>query len=448
MYSDFGGKFATHEKPKTVIKKKELLMIDTQIELAILRHSGKLNEGQNGVILELFLDATDSCYDLIEEIEKQAQKNRKVSAEILSAGTVGKFLKIYKPGSAKREFEMQSKAFEIVNRGETDGLANVPMPILYRDLKVSGETKQKLKDFGVGFVDNNVEVLLMEKIPGMDLATMLYREVIKRHPAGRPFLSTMEEMSFSDLHQLVANFLEFDRPGGQSDTVAGKEYEKIRVENGNAEKIYKFLIDSGFVLDKRILQMIDDTIKEFHKNGLVLRDAHQRNFMISGEGDDLRVSIIDYGSAISFVGDYGAELFLEGEKRYPVDEMVVQTMKKLTKSKERQIADELAQFARDMQSIYKLLERNITELNELKMAMSTKKFALKASFELVMSSSLVRGQSVETKGLATLAIFFDFLKKGEIEKPWLKEKIAKFLSTKTGLPNVVELKLKKFYQVL
>jgi len=329
--------------------------IDAALEDLLESHLVKFGEGNNGVILKF--NESELPTEIIEEL--------KACGVTLGPDQATKIIKVYRSGAGKREYELQRRARDIAEtKADDPDYASVPRAYLYRDLKITKEsvrshmrnlTKEDLPT-------DHVELFVMDLIKGDDLATSLYKEVIKRHPRAAHLAPEVDSMRFEDLMQTVAEILQFNAPGGKAKDPAARDFEETKVFGENSEKIFRFLGESGFRTDPAIITQIKNTVDLFHKNGLAYRDAHHRNFIIRGGLEQRpngpadarpKVFIIDYGNATEFDRDYSEDVLVEGTKRYPDDYAVVRTLEKMNSFEPRH-----AKVGKDVRQLHQRLSRS------------------------------------------------------------------------------------------
>ncbi len=290
------------ESPDYAKRKEVREFLDTLVEHILSSRSEYLNEGNNGLVVKFQLFDLDPEY-------KEA-----FAAEMPSDGVketrsfATKILKVYQPGKGEQEYEIQKRAYEIAQQAAQAGgeWAQVPKPWFYRNLSLTPETAQRIRGMGKGMkINQDAEVMIMDYVPGDDLATILFKEVVKHHPKLVHLVPDVDNMRFDALQEAVAFGLEFKAPGGKSRDEGERIFEERRVFAENAQKIYDFLKKRGVVLHPNIAEQMQNTIKALHQNGVFVLDAHERNFLITG--DHLRggktapqVFMIDYGEAKMF----------------------------------------------------------------------------------------------------------------------------------------------------
>lgn len=344
---------------------------DARICELLFHHAEKLNEGTNGVIFSFRID------DVPEELKVQlAERGIELGTE-----AAVKIMKVYVHGKDKKEFLLQQEAFRILSEGTHPvPVAGVPRPILYRDIEIADELQEKLKLAGVRSSSNRIELIVMDLIQGEDLAMIMYKEVLRKHPRAVHLAAEIDSMTFQDLQDEVASVLHFASPGGKARDEAQRQFEEIKVMDMNAEKLYSFLDRSGFVLPENILDQLENALKILHEHGLYHRDAHHRNFFIQGdisgkktEGQEQpRAFIIDFGASVQ-VSENVDELAVYSQyeelespaQRYVDDFALVRLLRKrLSGTRESPDQIEVNAFKKEIESWKKKLVRH-EKFNEL-----------------------------------------------------------------------------------
>lgn len=302
------------------------MIIEAAINEILEYRARKINEGQNGIIFRL--------EGVAEEVsEKLAGAGYSVTNE-----QIAKVLKISKKGAGEHEYRMQQKALRILESvGDDEGYAKVPMLHGYCELPVTEGVKNKLESFGFDSSNKRADILFMDYIDGPDLATALYREVVKRHPRTVHLKDLADDLDFQELQSEVSNALGFTVPGGKARDESERMIEQYRIMQMNMERLVTFLKRSGFRINPAIPKQITATMDLFHKNGLCLRDAHHRNFLVkghieageNGEGRPCEVYAIDFGTAKEFEGKYSEDAYVDDVSgvRFPSDETIVAQLK-------------------------------------------------------------------------------------------------------------------------
>jgi serine/threonine protein kinase len=334
------------------------LVLDAKFEYFLFSHIQKINEGNNGIIFRL--DFTEVDVDEFKEVKAYFERLGVAASD----RPVVKILKIYRPGAGKKEFEMQRRAFNLVEENAAKGdLAQIPEPIFYRELNLTPTGKSFLKDKGMKEDLDQAELLVMDYIPGIDLAVYMYREVVKLHPVLREYRDSVESLDFFVLQALVARALQFKVPSKGATVLADRAFEQDKVFNENEEMLYKYLEQKNFVFPPEITAQFKSTIQLFHRNKFFLRDSHHRNFMITEDPEThkQRGVILDFGMAVQLAEtESTAEVYTDGEKKYMHDEAVLAVLQRFSAtSKEKEKgAGELR--LKDLEKLVGRVEKNQT----------------------------------------------------------------------------------------
>lgn len=315
---------------ETEIDQETEKSLDAFIE-QIIQGAEKINEGNNGVILSI--DSSKLPEEFIEILTKRG-------LEFPSNEQVIKILKIYREGYGRKEFETQRRAHEIISSSDQTDIAGVPKPLLFHELGITEtRTRESLKRMGLTAIGDRVDLILMDRIEGDDLATILYREVIERHPKSRHLRGQSGTLSLEDLGGEIARILNFRIAGGKSQDESEREFERMKVSNQNADRLFTFLRKNGFRLNPKITMQITNALDAFHTSGLAFRDGHERNIMICGEDPSAtaenppRAFIVDFGNAVLFEGRYQdkrSELYQEGNRQLISDEYILSRLRSLS----------------------------------------------------------------------------------------------------------------------
>lgn len=302
--------------------------IDASFEALIIHRARKVSEGNNGIILRL---------NLKEGISEEARTLERSGIKLETDQAI-KLIKVYLPGTARHEFEIQKRAHELVAASPNrDELAEVPRPLCYRDLQIGTEAQEALQSLGLTRVGKRVEIIVMDFVPGEDLATILMRELLRRHPEAKHLKPEhISQLPFPELHAEVARLLGFVKPPRLTLESPDDLYRE------NAERFYQALTKFDITLHPSILKRIKKTTALFHNNGICHRDGHERNFMITGNplhpaiggtSEGPRLFIIDYGNSKIFEGDYASQrdsLYEEMGHQFRSDEDIVEILTSLS----------------------------------------------------------------------------------------------------------------------
>lgn len=284
------GQVARKERSPEAIERTRSLIRD------ILLRGMKKNEGARAVIISL-RNSEEKIKALMEQLNLQ-----------MGEGEVSKLLKVYQQGAADREFHMHKEAYEIIDQIKDDAgpVARIPKPQLLETVTVTNDLAHSLLGMGVKReVGQELDVIIMDEIKGVDLATYLYNEVVKRHPDLQdlctpetrhksPADRLVEPMDFFELSDRVGQALGFARlknPGGDE-----AQFREQRLQKENAQKLMDFLRRKGIRLPAGVMDAVENTVRQLHQADLYHRDLHERNIML---GDDGRVWMIDFDTAIN-----------------------------------------------------------------------------------------------------------------------------------------------------
>lgn len=427
----------SHEEREAVEK-----FIDASLEELCERYLSKFNEGNNGMILKLRVE--DMPHDLVEGLKKNGIE--------LGDEKVAKILKIYSGGKGRKEFEMQKKAHELVEaQPDKEKYARIPKPYFYRDFAVGKEAQEKIKGMTEkGYGSERVEMFMMDFVPGDDVATVLYKEVIKRHEKTVDIAPHADELSFAELQDRVFQALNFSAPGGKSRDAGARELEMRKVFAENAEKLDAYLERRGFRVDPAVVSQMENTMDLFHRNGLAFRDGHQRNFMISGDyaapaagaakERPPQVYVIDFGAATELEGKRLEEVFREVDgdegkdavvRNYPDDFMVARQLKRFTG--EAVGADE-RKYLEDLARNRKGAERNPRLAPTLNAAIESARAGkpdMAAAYQ-----KLVGGSTMPSEGAVDnfLNIAYAVIE----SEPAAKEEVVRFVTELAKRPTMIQ----------
>lgn len=306
--------FQPVEKKKLTPKEAEQLtnateaLFDALLQEFIERNARKINEGNNGVIFKLDLR------EVSDLVRKRLEKNGYFFGEQQAV----KILKFGQTDDALREFKMQEQFYQCLQDADDTSkpMAKIPRPIACRTLPVDEEFRKKLMAEGIKCSGNKIDVMMMDLVEGVDLATIMYRHVVAHHPRTVHLRDHVAHLSFNELAYEVSQALGFTKAGGKGKTENERRLEQAKIDSENRKKVYAVLRRTGFKLHPQIELQMRNALNQMHKNGFIHRDAHHRNFMIEGEaGFDAKqppqVYIIDFGGAKTFEGEYGGQLFVE-----------------------------------------------------------------------------------------------------------------------------------------
>lgn len=339
--------------------------LQVRIEYILLEHAKKIGEGHNGVVFKLNLQ------DVPANVLKELREN---GIDLGSERAI-KILKVYEPGAGEHEFQMQQQAFEIAEKHKDDPkFAKVPKPYFCMGMNVADETRDHLTRSSEVKLRNDIEMIAMDLIPGEDFSRIISQALIRQFPDDppedyRPKPNELPEYTLLPKAQLdlqktnvllkeVGILLGFYK-GATSKTKRNHPTEQAaNVEaafNANYDRLFRYLQNnSDFRVHPIVIEQIENLVREFHRNGLVWRDGHLRNFMVVGDisapedtpADQLpKVYLIDYGNSKvtpnkidddDYIADVGSAIVgwdpeAEQKKRYPKDESVADHLKKFAR---------------------------------------------------------------------------------------------------------------------
>lgn len=280
--------------------------LDAILKLLLLKNAQKLNEGTKAVIFTV--DFSPAPPEVLEALQEEGVEVR--GKQVL------KVLKFGYAEDVSREFEMQRKAHEILRRLDPQVHAHVPRPIAYRTLPADAVLQERLAAAGVPAGRPEIDVLIMDKVEGKDLATLMYEAVVKKHPRSVHLAHMADRLTFEQLEQEVAQALGFRVPGRKGKTEEERRMEEALVERGNRELVYAYLKRVGFRIHPAVEEQVRRSMEALHAEGVLHGDAHHRNIMVSGDpegrsGEAPRTYLVDFGTASEFAGAYSADALVK-----------------------------------------------------------------------------------------------------------------------------------------
>lgn len=395
------------------------LFFDTFLNNLLEQHAKKINEGNNGIIFRLDIQSIDP-----KVLEVLRQHGIDFGSE-----QAAKVLRFGKPGQGKKEFQLHSSAYTLLEKkGPQEEIARIPRPIVCREIEISKNTHHHLEAAGVRVQGSRVEVQIMDIVHGEDLATILYKEVIRHHPSTVHLVSGLDTFTFSELHEAVAEALGFALPGKKARDGEERVFEEQKVLAMNAEKIYRFLAHKNIRFHPSISRQIRGCMQVLHDGGIAHRDAHHRNVMIQGDyrihdKEAPKVWIIDFGAAVEFSGNYSQVISSEkgssGQtQKYIDDDLVAHDLEaNLSKSFEQHVSEEQRARLKELSSLRKKLLRSSIGQAHLKQA---KQLNSTSNLDLLLT------RSPNPK----LATFLVLLQEGVSQETLSKENVSAFLSQK------------------
>ncbi|MBI5654579.1 hypothetical protein HZC53_02940 [Candidatus Uhrbacteria bacterium] len=272
------------------------------LEVLLIQHADRINEGNNGIIFSL----------RINELSKEAL-DVLIKLGILSpeedVDRVVKLLKIGSPGKLKKEYDLCAKACSTVKRKvaeDPSAFADIPQPRYYDSLKITPFFQQTfMTQHDVQLSGGEIEIMVMDKVEGTDVDTLLLREFLRRNP-NSPFLKQpkkVDVLSFEDLEGTAMSSLGFKRLTGKRRSQWSdddwKEYVRFRKD------MEGFLHNTDFRIDMSLFDAVERSIHAIYDEaGVAWGDGNLRNIMLEGphgldEGGSLKGKawLIDFGGA-------------------------------------------------------------------------------------------------------------------------------------------------------
>lgn len=283
------------DKVENEFSSEEKRLIDTVLKFVLIKHARKINEGNEGVILYTQMDKVEDLEQFVEILENNGFD--------ISKEQVLKVLKVYSVGAGKKEYIMQKFAYDLLKQQDSNEYAKIPKPNFFYTLDLKDELQTIFKNnFSLSQLNEKVEILLMEYVPGFDIRTWLYQEVIRLCSLSSKYevdynMENVRKWDFDSLENKVADLLKFYPK--ESDTNKNE-----LVMNKNDEKMFAFLLtaiqEGNFSFNEKIIDKMQSTIEFLNDNGICLRDAHLRNFIINPDDEKKcdEVYFIDFGKSI------------------------------------------------------------------------------------------------------------------------------------------------------
>jgi len=413
--------------PDNVIERESELesAIDAQIEECVIEFSRKINSGNNGVIFRLDLrDAPENLINTLDKIGIDTKEQRVI-----------KLLKMYNAGAGEREYKLQSQAYSAMTNAKDT--AKIPKPYLYRHIKLSERARGHLNTQGINTVaTHGVDVLIMDHVPGADLATILYKEALQRAlPEVYPNIHDLDATDWTVVLQQLGPRIGFSVPGGKGKSESDILREIRKVETENVEILLQHLKKTGFVLHHAILDQVSASLQVMHKAGIAHRDMHERNVMISGNytykpnEKPPQAYIIDFGGAINFNGVYSAgreDIFSDGQKKFVNDENINVRYALLAENQAMKRKRGISEASSEVREL--ITKAKTPELNQIsdKWVEYFKKTQASRSTSLEkMYNAILAGKSGDYKFLRFLAIADVLVSNGLIEIDQVKDLLTK-----------------------
>ena len=270
-----------------------------------LESLSKANEGHNGIILELDLGrfSAKEKREFCDYFQIPFGEDEEIAI---------KMLKIYRAGEAEKEFTAQERAARAIN--DQESLRNkVSIPECYfgGEMTIASETlKKKFEANGINIKSERLGMIMMDFIKGEDLGVFCYKKFIKikfneyrkivgidkgREIKPEEYDLYLNGKSVDDLVLICHQILGIKAKYPYSDN----SIEAQRERNDIANKILTPIENQG-LFDKQKVADLREAITVMHNKGVVHRDLHPRNIILT-EGGEL--AIVDFGSAV-LVDDY------------------------------------------------------------------------------------------------------------------------------------------------
>lgn len=395
-------------------------------------HARKINEGKNAIILKVDTNQLQiGIRDVFlqkapEESNESALKTFKLNNHLLN----------------QHEYDMQKQAEILLKEKEDDpSFAQVPRTWSLDEVQLTSGAMNQLLSYNLTQAkEGKASMIVMDFIPGDDLATALYREVIKRHPKTVHLANHVAEMDYVELSEIVGRTLDMRTPGGKSANAAERAFEDARVQSENSNKLFAYLEKTGFRIHPSIIEQISNTMKLFHKNGFYVRDAHHRNVMVVGEIDASttgsmapKVFLIDFATAV--VIQKGEDPYydqLSGNNLLS-DDFVLNTLKQLNASSS--VTNESAKLREDLAKLSVRILRSKQHMDfrvSLRMKLRNEHADIWNVYQLSPSSS--------NRLDAFLAMLDAEILDGAIESAFVKQALETSM-LKFSLPEQVRIRL-------
>ncbi|MGD1003463.1 MAG: hypothetical protein ABR884_02710 [Minisyncoccia bacterium] len=414
------------------LETKTLHISEEEIENIIETHHSIENIGTKGLIIKI----------LKEELPKEIQEEMGIwdneQDEGESASLAVKALKIFNHEDARHEYEAQLEARNIVQQARSEKpLAKVPRVGSFHEITVNKKTQDFLNKNGTYIADGKVGLIVMDFIEGMDLATLLYREALKRNTSEERDYSDeyIDSLPFDQLRWEVSTMLNFSKPGGKSRNEGERIFEEETVKAGNAKALFHWLSTHGFVLPQKLLDQIKNTVELFHKNELFNNDLHERNVIVqNGDLEHPQAYIIDYGSATRGKRAPGDET-----SKPIADEAIVNRLAPLTKSPETKFKERFSDTEREWESIAESAKENPKAKKQYE--------AMRAAIEVNNDNVLEQQFASASFNDSEFQIFLGNLLKMYREKKMSRSHIEAFLTAKANEKKMRPFNLRQIQDV-
>ena len=249
----------------------------------LIESSRIIGRGKDGIVFRLSGEEVEP-----EEMDALVSEGLIQGEE--PADFAAKILKVYRPGSGQKEFELQEEARRILDSVQTPepSVCAIPRAFIAGDRHINEKTRTLLNGYGAE-VKDHAELIVMDYIDGKDLGTIMYDFVLEGTGIDQEFL---EDLSYEEKEQQVGNIVGFEIPSGNGATPEEIESERSLVFARNEQKLITYMRKHGFVLDPSIIDKLERTLHVLHKNKFHHNDLHKRNVMIGKDGTPY---LIDFG---------------------------------------------------------------------------------------------------------------------------------------------------------
>lgn len=237
-----------------------------------------VTQGANGVIVKVDLT------QLRDEVKKMLKERGLIKGELSAV----KILKVYTKGDGWREAMMQEKAYALYKKHPDT--AHIPSVHFNFTMPATDTIRSFLGPDAQ--VKDKVEVVIMDFVEGVDLATLMYRYIIRHHKKTQ-HIRDVDDLPMERLQEIIPELLGFETAERKGSSQEMKE--KIRaVENANAEKVYTALENFKFILPAHLFETMRKTLVVWRGNDFHHNDLHERNIMITPDNE---VYIVDFGAS-------------------------------------------------------------------------------------------------------------------------------------------------------
>ena len=266
-----------------------------------------------------------------------------------------------------------------------------------------------------------MEVFIMDFVEGKDLATLMYEFVLKKKGYEA---EDIEKMEFDEKHLLVTKFLEYAVAGGKDHNEGRRALEEAAVAKENSDKLYKFLKQKGFILDKNFLNKIEKSLLILAKNNIRHNDMHERNIMKDTDGEPV---IIDFGRSKHNDNDEISDDFAAIKRwKYltttPEEDVKHEREEEITKMQEKETFIKTnKKWIEKTENIKKRLQKDVLSTLENEF-ITAKTSETEIENFLVTLKSLLRDDSVEGNIKTTIRDFISLLP-NRTSSPFVKQKI-------------------------